>query len=30
MSVDIVTAIEPDFLRLTASGKYFFEDVFDS
>lgn len=29
MSVDIVSAIEPDFMRLTASGRYLFEELFD-
>lgn len=29
MSVDILTAIEPDFIRLTVSGRYLFEELFD-
>lgn len=29
MSFEVVTVVEPDFLRLTASGKYLFEEMFD-
>lgn len=29
MSFKVVTEVEPDFIRLTASGKYLFDDVFD-
>ena len=29
MSADIVTAIEPTFIRLTVSGRYLFEELFD-
>ena len=29
MSFKVVTEVELDFVRLTASGKYLFEEVFD-
>ncbi len=29
MSFDIVTMVEPDFLRITATGKYLAEELFD-
>ncbi len=30
MSFEVVTVVEPGFVRLTASGKYSFNEMFDS